>query len=269
MAFESKFPSISSISSFFFSPIDVRKLVPGPGALCRGRMGSVISWSWPETGAEEYVHSQDRCAVRRQTFFLVIQFVLFSYNFFPSYFLLFFYSLINTGNELHMATAFSSLCEICGSCIVYQFNMFATDAISVWQLSCLKSLFPTRYVPPQPSCPLSNTHHWELIPFPGWCHTPAKSSSLNILWPFKQMESSDALLCFHCYPRHTDHPRFKRPKLGPIAFSIRLTPIYLFPFNHEWILCIFGEILCPSDLSKQDATRKVHTLSELLDQALK
>lgn len=57
-------------------------------------------------------------------------------------FLLFFYSLINTGNELHMAMAFTSLCEICSSCIVYQFNMFTTDAISVWQLSCLKSPFP-------------------------------------------------------------------------------------------------------------------------------
>lgn len=245
-------------------------------SLCQGLVHYAgVGWVLSSPGLGQKREQRNTCTVRTDvqsadrhfswwsnlSCFPTISFLLIFY--------FFFYSLINTGNELHMATAFSSLCEICGSCIVYQFNMFATDAISVWQLSCLKSLFPTRYVPPQPSCPLSNTHHWELIPFPGWCHTPAKSSSLNILWPFKQMESSDALLCFHCYPRHTDHPRFKRPKLGPIAFSIRLTPIYLFPFNHEWILCIFGEILCPSDLSKQDATRKVHTLSALLDQALK
>lgn len=97
-------------------------------------------------------------------------------------FLLFFYSLINTGNELHMAMAFTSLCEICSSCIVYQFNMFTTDAISVWQLSCLKSPFPTRYVPPQPSHLLSNMHHCNVIPFPGWCHTPAKRSNLPVVW---------------------------------------------------------------------------------------
>lgn len=57
-------------------------------------------------------------------------------------------SPIISGNELHMAMAFTSLCEICSSCIVYQFNMLTTDAISVSQLSCLKPPFPTNYVPP-------------------------------------------------------------------------------------------------------------------------
>lgn len=124
----------------------------------------------------------DRCAVCRHRFSLVIKFVPFSYNFFP-FFFFFVYSLINTGNELHMATAFTSLCEICSSCIVYQFNMFTTDAISAWQLSCLKSPFPTRHVPPQPSHLLSNMHHYNLIPFPGWCHTAAKRANLPEVWP--------------------------------------------------------------------------------------
>lgn len=68
---------------------------------------------------------------------------------FLSFLLLFFCnSPIIPGNELHMAMAFTSLCEICSSCIVYQFNMLTTDAISVSQLSYLKSPFPTNYVPP-------------------------------------------------------------------------------------------------------------------------
>lgn len=124
------------------------------------------------------VPRQDICAVCRDRFSLVNQFVPFSYNFFP----FFFHSLINAGNELHMATAFTSLCEICSSCIVYRFNMFTTDAISVWQLSCLKSPFPTHYVPLQPSHVLSNTHHCNPIPSPGWCHTPAERSNLPEVW---------------------------------------------------------------------------------------
>lgn len=138
---------------------------------------SCLSQKW-EQRISCTVVEQDRCAVHRHRFSLVIQFVPFSYNFLP----FFFYSLINAGNELHMAMAFTSLCEICSSCIVYQFNMFTTDAISVWQLSCLKSPFPTRYVPPQPSHLLSNMHHCNLIPFPGWCHTPAKRANLPEVW---------------------------------------------------------------------------------------
>lgn len=72
---------------------------------------------------------------------------------FPTISFLFFFSFfcnspIIPGNELHMAMAFTSLCEICSSCIVYQFNMLTTDAISVSQLSYLKSPFPTNYLPP-------------------------------------------------------------------------------------------------------------------------
>lgn len=121
-------------------------------------------------------------------------------------FLFFFppYSLINTGNELHMAMAFTSLCEICSSCIVYQFNMFTTDAISVSQLSCFKSPFPTRYVPPQSSqssfqyASLQPDSFSKLMPHSSWKIKSARGG-LNFAWPSQLMESSEIFLCFRSH----------------------------------------------------------------------
>lgn len=153
-----------------------------PSTLSRRRKGAGTFLPWPEVRAGDLLHSPrtgQMCSLQTQIFSgdsicpRFLQFLSF----------FFFYSLINAGNELHMATAFTSLCEICSSCIVYQPNMFTTDAISVWQLSCLKSPFPTRYVPPQPSHLLSNMLRCNLIPFPGWCHAPAKrpARGLNLV----------------------------------------------------------------------------------------
>lgn len=120
--------------------------------LRKGAGGNFLPWPQVRAGGPLCALGQARCAAHRPRFPLVIQFVPFSYNFFPFYFFLGCYFFCNSpiisGNELHMAMAFTSLCEICSSCIVYQFNMLTTDAISVSQLSCLKPPFPTNYVPP-------------------------------------------------------------------------------------------------------------------------
>lgn len=58
----------------------------------------------------------------------------------------FFQFLINTDNKLHMASMFTSLCEPCSSCTVYQFNMFKTDASSVTNSASLfSSIFYLSY----------------------------------------------------------------------------------------------------------------------------
>lgn len=126
------FPSLSCLPSFLFiSPADANNLVAGPAHCSRAGKVLAPSLPWPEERAEEHVHGlgigqmcspQTHILSRDPICPLFLQFLPF---------LFFFYSLINAGNELHMATAFTSLCEICSSCIVYQLNMFTTDAISV------------------------------------------------------------------------------------------------------------------------------------------
>lgn len=130
-AFRSSFSIIffAFLLLFLFSPCpkNITKLVAVPSALSRKGAGTFLPW--PEVRAEDLLcgpGTGQMCSSQTQILSgdpicpLFLQFLSF-----------FFYSLINTGNELHMATAFTSLCEICSSCIVYQFNMFTTDAISV------------------------------------------------------------------------------------------------------------------------------------------
>lgn len=63
----------------------------------------------------------------------------------------------------------------------------------------------------------------------------------------------------------TQDAKDRNSDLKPLAWDWHQL-IYLFPFNHELILRIFGEILCPSDLFKRNTTWNVPTLPALLDQ---
>ena len=183
----------------FFPPENVNELAAVFSALPRSRKVAGTFLPQPGARAEELLHgpgTAQMCSL--QTHILSGDPIFPFFLQFLSSFYFFFYSLINTGNELHMATAFTSLCEICSSCIVYQFNMFTTDAISVWQLSCLKSLFPTRYVLPQPSHLLSNMHHCNLPPFPDWCHTQAERSNLLEIWTLCGHSSWWKVLRYYC-----------------------------------------------------------------------
>lgn len=82
------------------------------------------------------------------------------------------------------------------------------------------------------------------------------------------MESSEILLYCHSHQTQgkltTEGANDGKSDPEPFAWDWQKL-IYLLSFNHEWILHIFGEILCSSDLFKYNDIWNVHTLPVLLN----